>query len=159
MKKIRAGTLICALLLPLLTGMVSAWLSSQGMAAYAAMKKPPFSPPAGLFPIAWTILYLMMGLASYQILISETDASRKTAAFLLYILQLAMNFMWSIFFFRWDMYLFAFGWLMAMLVLVVLCTIRFFSIDKLAGYLMIPYILWLSFAAYLNLGAYILDAS
>lgn len=156
MRKISVGTLILSLCIPLLIGAISAALSRRGMATYAGMPKPPLSPPAWAFSVAWTILYIMMGLASYFILVSESDARAKTMAMVIYSMQLAMNFMWSILFFTCGLYLFAFIWLMIMWAMVIVCAFRFYSINRTAAYLMIPYILWLTFAAYLNMGAYVL---
>lgn len=154
MKEFRIKTLIFALLLPLITGALSAAISSKGMSMYAIMDKPPLSPPAWVFPVVWTILYLMMGIASYPILVS--DSSEKYMALVFYAMQLIMNFSWSILFFSWEMYLFAFIWLIIMWVVVIICTRFFFQINKLSGWLMVPYILWLTFAAYLNMGVFVL---
>ncbi|MBQ0028599.1 MAG: tryptophan-rich sensory protein [Lachnospiraceae bacterium] len=157
MKKISILTLLIALFIPLVIGGISAALSSQGMATYGSMSKPPLSPPAWVFSVAWTILYIMMGLASYFIIVSEADNRDKAMALIIYGIQLAMNFMWSIMFFNWGYYLFAFMWLMIMWCIVILCAVRFYSINRVATYLFIPYIMWLTFAAYLNMGAYILS--
>lgn len=159
MRKVSIGALIAALIIPLAIGGVSAALSYKGMAAYGSMNKPPLSPPAWVFPVAWTILYLMMGLASYFVFVSESSSRSKGIALTLYVVQLAMNFMWSIVFFNWGYYLFAFVWLIIMWGLVIFCTAQFREISRLAVGLMIPYILWLTFAAYLNLGTYILNKS
>lgn len=157
MKKISIGLLIFSLLLPLLIGAISAALSSQGMAQYAGMEKPPLSPPPWVFSVAWTILYIMMGIASYYIFEANTDMRSRLIAIVLYEVQLFMNFLWSIIFFNWGMYLFAFIWLMVMWCIVIVCAYKFFWIKKLSAILLIPYILWLTFAAYLNFGAYILS--
>lgn len=157
MKKVSIVALIVALFIPLMVGGVSAVLSAKGMAAYGNLNKPPLSPPAWVFPVAWTILYLMMGLASYYILVSESDNGSKAMALLLYSVQLVMNFMWSIIFFNWGAYMFAFLWLIVMWGIVIFCATRFWGINRLAACLLIPYILWLTFAAYLNMGAYILN--
>ncbi len=149
--------LIIALLIPLLVGAISAALSSDGMAIYGAMKKPPLSPPSWVFSVAWTILYIMMGAASYLILISETSLASRATALILYCIQLTMNFLWSIIFFNWSAYLTSFIWLIVMWLLVIVCAVRFYSINRLATILFIPYILWLTFAAYLNLGTYFLS--
>lgn len=156
MKKIRLLPFIIAVLIPLLVGIVSAMISSKGMAMYGTMSKPPLSPPAWVFPVAWTILYIMMGIASYFVFVSDADSKLKMMALLIYIIQLAMNFMWSIVFFNWKLYLVAFVWLIVMWGLVIICAFRFYGINKAAGYMMIPYIVWLTFAAYLNLGTYII---
>ena len=157
MKKISFGTLIIALLIPLLVGAVSAALSYKGMAMYGEMKKPPLSPPSWVFPVAWTILYIMMGLSSYFIIVSDAEFGHKNMLLFMYFLQLGMNFMWSILFFRWGTLLTAFWWLMVMWCIVILCAIRFYSVSRIASCLLIPYIIWLTFAAYLNMGAYILS--
>lgn len=157
MKKIHIGTLIATISLPLLVGISSALLSSKGMLAYKDMNKPPLSPPSWVFSIAWTILYILMGLATYYVVISDKAGYLKATPLRLYAIQLIMNFMWSIVFFNWNMYLFAFIWLIIMWAIVIVCAVQFFFIDKTAAYLLIPYILWLTFAAYLNLGSYILN--
>lgn len=157
MKKVHIGTLIFALLLPLVVGGISAFITMDGMKIYKTMNKPALSPPSWVFMVAWTILYIVMGLASYFIMISKENTRLKIIALALYIIQLAMNFMWSIIFFNWGMYFFAFAWLLAMWCLVIACAFRFYGISKLAAYMFIPYILWLTFAAYLNFGAYILN--
>lgn len=154
MKKYR---FFLTLFIPPIIGMISAAISARGMAAYGNMEKPPLSPPAWVFSVAWTILYLMMGLASYFVLVSEASQKIKNTSFLLYGIQLVMNFFWSIIFFRWEMYLGAFIWLILMWILVIICAIRFYRSSKVAGYLLIPYVMWLTFAAYLNLGAVILS--
>lgn len=159
MKKFSLLTLMIALLIPLLIGGISASISYQGMATYGTMNKPPLSPPAWVFSVAWTILYLMMGLASYLIIRTEADSRSHAMALIIYAIQLFMNFMWSILFFNWGIYLWAFIWLMCMWVIVIICAFRFYRINRLAAYLMIPYILWLTFAAYLNLGAYLLRSN
>lgn len=157
MKKISVGVLIISLFIPLAIGGISAVLSNQGMTMYGSMSKPPLSPPAWVFSIAWTLLYIMMGISSYFIIISDTNIRSKSMALIIYGVQLAMNFMWSIIFFNLGMYLFAFLWLLAMWCIVIVCAFRFYSINKFSAYLLIPYILWLTFAAYLNLGAYVLS--
>lgn len=156
MKRINIVTLFFALFIPLAVGGISAALSAKGMASYGSMNKPPLSPPAWVFSVAWTILYLMMGLASYFILIANTKLSQKTTAIIIFGIQLAMNFFWSIIFFNKGDYLLAFIWLIVMLCVVVICTYKFFGISRISAFLLIPYIVWLIFAAYLNMGAYIL---
>lgn len=157
MRKISIGTLLFALFIPLLIGGASAVLSAQGMATYGSMEKPPLSPPPWVFMVAWTILYLMMGLASYFIMVSDVDLRSKAAVLVVYSLQLMMNFMWSILFFNKKMYLVSFIWLIIMWLLILICTFRFYSISRIATYLFIPYLVWLTFAAYLNFGAYLLN--
>lgn len=157
MKKIHLGTLILCLAIPVLTGVLSATITSSAMKAYASMNKPPLSPPAIVFPIAWTILYLMMGLALYLIVITPSDKNLKGTAVLLFTIQLIMNFMWSIIFFKWGQYLAAFIWLIIMLCILIICAFRFYDINRSSAYLLIPYIVWLIFASYLNMGSFILN--
>ena len=97
-----------------------------------------------------------MGIASYFVLVSDKPARAKTAL-TVYGIQLAFNFLWSIIFFNLENYLFAFVWLMMLWLLIILTTVLFWRIDKRAGYLMIPYLLWVTFAAYLNFGIYLLN--
>lgn len=156
-ENMNVGRLIVSLIIPLVVGIVSAMLSRNGMADYASMDKPPLSPPAWVFPVAWTILYLMMGLAAYLICTTEGDFHAKIMAMIFYWVQLVMNFMWSIVFFNWELYLVAFIWLMVMWVIVILCSYWAFKVNKKAGWMLVPYILWLTFAAYLNMGTYILS--
>ena len=148
--------LLTALAIPLLIGGLSALLTG-GMDGFKILNKPPLSPPGWIFPVVWTILYLAMGLASYLIYKSAAPQYKKNNALLFYGLQLFFNFFWSIIFFRWEMYLFAFVWLMVMWILIIITTLKFWKIDKRAGILMVPYLLWVTFAAYLNLGIYILN--
>lgn len=156
MKRMNIVALVISILIPLAVGGISAALTSKGMTMYSSMEKPPLSPPAWVFSVAWTLLYIMMGLASYFIIVSEADPRSKAMVLTIYGIQLAMNFMWSIVFFNWGMFLFAFIWLVIMWALVCFCAFRFASISSIAGYLMSPYVLWLIFAAYLNFGAYML---
>ena len=148
--------LLIALGIPLAAGGLAALLSG-GMGQYRAMNQPPLSPPGWVFPVVWSILYLLMGYASYLIWSSDAPQGEKRGALILYGAQLAANFIWPLLFFGAQMYLAALVWLAVLWVLIFL-TIRAFSkIDERAGDLLIPYILWVTFAAYLNLGIYLLN--
>ena len=148
--------LIC-LAIPLAVGGLAALLTGGGMGAYADFNQPPLSPPGWLFPIVWTILYLLMGYASYRVLTSSAAPEKIRNALILYGAQLAVNFLWPLVFFGLQWYLAAFFVLIALWVLIFL-TIRAFSeIDEKAGDLLLPYILWVTFAGYLNLGVAILN--
>lgn len=144
---------IIAILIPLAVGALSALFS--GSMSYSAFNKPSFAPPAYLFPIVWTILYILMGISSY-IIYSSKDAG-KAEALRVYALQLFFNFFWSILFFGQSWYLFAFIWLIALIVLIVVMIVRFYKISPAAAYLQIPYLLWCLFAAYLNYAIYQLN--
>ncbi len=115
----------------------------------------PFPIPSYIFPIVWTILYLLMAISLY--IISESYSINKTKAYILYLYQLIVNSLWTLLFFGLDLRLFSFLWIILLIVLVILMIIEFIKINKLAGYLQIPYLLWLLFAGYLNLSIYILN--
>lgn len=156
-QKIHVFAMINAVLIPLLIGGFSAFLTSEDMKAYGTMNKPPLAPPAWLFPIVWTILYVLVGIASYLVYVAETDRERKRSALLIYASQLVMNFFWSTLFFTYGQYLISFMWLIAMWVLIIICVVRFYRIRPAAGYLMGVLFLWTSFAAYLNAAYYLLS--
>ena len=151
--------LLVCLAIPLAVGGLSSLISGGGMGDYSQLYQPPLSPPGWVFPIVWTILYLLMGYASYLVLTSGKDSGEIKKALILYGAQLALNFLWPIVFFGLEWRLVAFFVLIALWVLIYL-TIRAFSkIDEQAGDLLLPYILWVTFAAYLNLGTYFLNLS
>ena len=152
--KIQWKKLIVCILIPLAVGGLAALLTRGSMAAFAALKQPPLSPPGWLFPVVWTILYILMGVASYLVLVSGKP---NDAALTVYAVQLVFNFCWSLIFFNFELYLFAFVWLLALWLLILCTMLLFFRISKPAGYLMLPYLAWVMFAGYLNLGIYLLN--
>lgn len=147
-------TLIICIAIPLAVGGLSAFLTRNSMATFATINKPFLSPPGWLFPIVWTILYILMGFALYLVLMSKKP---NCFAISVFGLQLAFNFFWSIIFFNLSLYLFAFIWLILLWLLIIINVILFYRIVKYAGYLMIPYLLWVSFAGYLNYAIYLLN--
>ncbi len=155
--KIRPLPLAVCIAIPLAAGGISAWLTRDAMAAFEAVTKPPLAPPGWLFPAVWTVLFILMGIASYIVLTGGEEPREINRALWLYGIQLAFNFMWSIIFFNMKLYLFAFMWLIALLALIIVTAWRFFRILKAAGYLLLPYIIWVMFAGYLNLGIYLLN--
>lgn len=155
--KIKKDELAIAILLPLAVGSVASYLTANAMEIYGSMNTPPFSPPGWIFPVVWTILYVLMGIASYRIYrLDDTDRDvRKALAF--YLIQLGMNFFWPVLFFRFSLYFFSFIWLL-LLIIILLYTINLFKkLDPVAAYIMIPYFFWVVFAAFLNLGVYFLN--
>ena len=148
--------LLIALILPLAVGGLSALLSG-GTALLGDLTKPPLSPPGWLFPIVWTVLYLLMGYATYLIWQSDAPEKQKRRALLLYALQLLANFLWSILFFGAGSLLGALVCLLVLWALIFAAMRAFTVIDERAGDLLLPYILWVSFAAYLNLGFFLLN--
>ena len=155
--KIKWKQLILCLAIPLAVGALAGLLSRGGMEDYKDMYKPLLAPPGWVFPVVWTILYLMMGLASYYVRTSAASPERIRRAMTAYALQLAANFIWPLIFFALGAYLAAFIWLILLFALALLCALRFGYIDARAGKLFAPYLVWLFFAAYLNLGVYLLN--
>lgn len=154
MNKKNRTTFIIALLIPLAVGILSSILSGD-MSLYSKMNQPSFAPPAILFPIVWTILYLLMGLSSY--IIYTSDSPMKETALTTYGIQLFFNFFWSIIFFGFGQYLAAFIWLVVLIVLIIVMIYQFYQIEPLAAYLQIPYLIWCVFAAVLNFAIYRLN--
>lgn len=154
--KIQWKTLLIALAIPLAVGGLSS-LVSGGMSDYENLAQPPLSPPGWVFPVVWTILYLLMGFASYLVFTADAPAGQKKRALTLYAIQLFLNFLWSPVYFGLEWRLVAFFILLALWVAVLLTMRAFSQINEKAGDLLLPYILWLTFAAYLNLGTVLLN--
>lgn len=155
--KIQWKTLILCLVIPLGVGGLAALLTMGTMREYATLNQPPLAPPGWLFPVVWTILYLLMGYASYLVVTAQTTQIDKRHALTAYGAQLLANFLWPLVFFGLKWYLFAFLWLVLLWGLIYITIRRFSDIRELAGDLLLPYILWVTFAGYLNLGVYILN--
>ena len=115
---------------------------------YQDLNKPPLSPPGIIFPIVWTILYIIMGYSFYK-----QNEQNKT----IYYTQLVVNGLWSIFFFVFKWYLFSFIWIILLIILVIIMIKEFYKVNKLSGLINIPYLIWLIFAAYLSFGVYLLN--
>ena len=151
----------CFIFFPLMLGFISSALTGDAMMNFGALKQPPLAPPAWLFPVAWTILYLLMGVASYLVykLKPKTPAERtfKKAELIIYFIQLIFNFFWTILFFRLELRFFAFGWLITMWLMILALIIMAFKNRKAAAWCLIPYLLWCTFAAYLNIMVAILN--
>lgn len=149
--KTNRGVLLACIAIPLLTGALAALLSGGGMRTFESLNQPPLSPPGRLFPIVWTILYALMGIASYLVLVSGKNKEEIRKAILVYVYQLVVNFLWPTFFFNFGWYLFSFFWLVLLWGLILIMILRFYKISEKAAYLLIPYLLWVTFAGYLNL--------
>lgn len=148
---------IVCILIPLAVGGLAALLTSGGRGAFDAIMRPPLTPPGWLFPVVWTILYTMMGIASCLVLEADSSGGEKSRAILLYAVQLGLNFLWPILFFGAGWYLAAFLELVLLWLMVLLTCSSFSQVSPAAGKLMIPYLLWVSFAAYLNFTIYLLN--
>lgn len=147
--------LIKCILIPLGVGGLAALLTTGNMDIYEKLEQPPLAPPSWLFPVVWTILYTLMGVSSY--LVWKSDSLLRKSSLKIYAAQLAVNFFWTIIFFNLKGYLFAFIWLLLLLVLIWFMILSFGRINKTAAYLQVPYLLWTFFAGYLNLGIYLLN--
>ena len=140
----------------LAVGGASALLTGEGMKAFAALRQPPLSPPGWLFPVVWTILYVLMGIGM-AIVWRETSGRERRRATEAWALQLAVNFFWTILFFRLEARLLAFFWLLLLFVLAARMAHIFSEHSDLAGKLQIPYLVWLAFAGYLNFAVWLLN--
>lgn len=143
------------ILLPLVGGMASSIMARGQMQAFAEMNKPPLAPPGWLFPIAWTILYLLMGIA--LLLMVRSHHEYKVGAICLFISQLLMNYVWTPIFFGRQEYWMALAILVLMWLSTIICAIIARKVDIRATLCLIPLILWETFAAYLNAGVAILN--
>lgn len=149
---------VMALALPLAVGALSGYLAGDSMEAFTQLNKPSWAPPGWMFGPVWSILFLMMGISSYLVWRKmESDKGENSQALWLYRVQLIMNFFWSLIFFRMEWYLGAFIWL-ALLWIFIWKTIKaFYEISDLAAYLLVPYLLWVTYAGILNLAVFILN--
>ena len=170
-------TLLICLLIPLAVGTVAGLLTMGGMKQFQELKKPMLAPPAWLFPVVWTILYLFMGISSYLIYECkemngkkeqskskfldgkkrECSSEQKRKALNIYGYQLLVNFLWPVFFFSFRCYGFSYIWLILLWILVARMIWEFDKISLMAALMNIPYLLWLSFAGYLNLTIWLLN--
>lgn len=155
MHAIKWKPLIISLVISLGVGGLSALLTMNSMQLYQNLKQPPLAPPSILFPIVWTILFVLMGISAYLVYIDDSLNNGK--ALLIYGIQLFFNFFWTIIFFRFQLYLFAFIWLLILWVLIVWMIKAFYKVNKTAAYLQIPYLIWSTFAAYLNFAIFYLN--
>lgn len=148
--------LIICLAIPLGVGALSAFISMGAMDTFKNLNQPPLSPPSWLFPVVWTILYLLMGFSLFLVT-GMPDSPDKTQSIVLFAFQLFFNFMWSIFFFNLELYFFSFIWLVGLWTLIIFMILSFKKVSPLAAYINIPYLLWVTFAGYLNLAIALLN--
>ena len=156
MDKKTLKTYAIGILIPLAVGGIGGFFTSMGMDSFDALTKPPLTPPPILFPIVWTILYVLMGIGSARIYMAPPTATRNHGL-IVYVIQLAVNFLWSIIFFNLGAYGFAFFWLLLLLGLVITMIYLFSKVDKLSALLQIPYAIWVTFAGYLTLMIWLLN--
>lgn len=155
-KKINWFQLLVIVLTTVLIGLLASLFSGNTRQIYTSFIKPPLSPPGWLFGVIWPVLYLLMGIAAYIIYQTPQTPDRNKAT-TLYWVQLFVNFLWPIIFFRFEWYWLAVIVILLLDVLVIMTMIWFYRIDKRAGYLLIPYLIWILFATYLNIGIAMLN--
>ena len=125
---------------------------------YERIIRPVLAPKAYVFPIAWTILYILMGISSARVWLQRKEKPELVLdALMAYVIQLILNFFWSILFFNMQNFLFSFIWLVLLWIAIIIMIVRFYRVDPLAAYLQIPYLLWVTFAGYLNFMIYRLN--
>ena len=154
MKKFDFKSFIIITVITFIVGSFFSFFTMNNMDTFKELNKP-INVPGVLFPIVWSILYLLMSISCY--IIYKSDNKDKKKALIIYGIQLIINSLWTLIFFGFDAYLFAFIWIILLIFTVSIMIITFYNIDKKAVYLNIPYILWIVFAGYLNLGIYILN--
>ena len=157
MKKIKITDLLIFIVGTELVGVLSGILAGGSFSFYKEIVRPPFSPPGWIFPIVWIILYALMGISAYFIYTSKATVRQKNFALAVYAIQLVVNFLWSIVFFRLEMVGLSVIIILLLLLLIVVMICVFYRIRPVAAYLNIPYLLWTAFASYLNIGVLILN--
>ena len=138
-------------------GLLSGLLTRDAAQIFSkTVEQPPLSPPALLFPVVWAVLYALMGISAARVSLQPASAARSKGL-LLFLIQLIVNFFWSPIFFNAQAFGFAFLWLILLWTLVLQMILTFHKTDPLTAYLQIPYLLWLTFAAYLSAGVWYLN--
>ena len=141
------------MIIPIATGLLASYLTTGNMSIYDNIIKPPLSPPSIVFPIVWSVLYVLMGISSYLVY----QNTERIGPLFTYFLSLFVNFFWSIIFFNWQEFGFAFIWLILLWFLILLTIIDYWKISKPAAILQIPYLIWVTFAGYLNFMIWLLN--
>lgn len=154
MKKINFKLLFSIIGITFLVGNLFSFTIIKNMDIYKSLNKP-FEIPMLIFPIVWTILYILMSISLYRVLKSGDSGTERSL--IIYALNLIFNSLWTLIYFGLCKYLFALIWLLLLIVIVVIMIIDFYKKDKIAGFINIPYLLWLIFAAYLNYSIYVLN--
>ena len=149
---------VISILIALGVGALAAYLTMDSMSIYSQINQPSLSPPGWLFPVVWSVLYILMGISAALIYTNkEASPQDKKSALKIYGFQLIVNFLWTLIFFNLRNWLFAFIWILLLWVLIIIMIVKFYKIKPIAGLLQIPYLLWVTFAAYLNFMIYLLN--
>ena len=158
LSRLSIGRLIISLVIPFLASAIGGIFTASSVSTwYVTLNKPFFNPPSWVFGPVWTVLYLMMGIALYLVWTTKTGAKNKYVAFIVFGVQIFLNALWSVLFFGLKNPLFAFVEIVFLWIAILATIAYFYRIKKTASYLLIPYILWVSFAAVLNLSLFILN--
>lgn len=155
MKRIRITELLIFIFTTELIGVISGIIAGNTFGIYSELAKPPLSPPSGIFPVAWAILYALMGTSLYIAYYDDKDNRKNNL--ILYGIQLFVNFMWSIIFFRFRLFGASAIIILILILLVIKMIMQFGKSNKVAGYINIPYLIWLIYALYLNTGVFFLN--
>ena len=138
-------------------GGLAGWLTREDVKIYTdSILQPPLSPPPLVFPVAWTILYALMGIGAARVALAP-DSPQRSRALAVFGLQLGMNFLWSILFFKFQLFGLALVWLIALWCVILWMITAFSRVEQTAARLQIPYLVWVAFAGYLNLGVWVLN--
>lgn len=149
---------VISIAIALAVGGLSALLTMENMDIYSRINRPPLSPPSWLFPVVWTILYVLMGIGAALVYNrKEFKPEGVRRALIIYAVNLFLNFFWSIIFFNLEAYFLAFVWLVALWAVIVAMIISFRRVSPAAAYLQIPYLIWVTFAGYLTFAIYLLN--
>ena len=146
-----------SILLPVLTGLLAGLIISDSTDVYEVFIKPPFSLPGNLFGVAWTTLYILMGIALFLFRQSEPAEKDLNEGNLLFYAQLFLNFLWPIIFFRLQLPLAAFFELILLFIFIALTALKFYQTNKISGILLLPYLLYVLYAGYLNFAIWYLN--
>ena len=144
--------------IPLAVGGLAAFITRNSMDIYDKINQPFLAPPSWVFPVAWTILYILMGISSVMIYRSDAPSDEKKRAFRLYGINLVVNFFWSIIFFNLGAFFIAFLWLMLLLFVIIRMISSFYKIKPVAAYLQVPYVIWCCFATYLTASIWLMNS-
>ena len=156
-KTLNLRKLLTALLITFASGFLAYIFSKNAIQDYANLNLPPLSPPPIVFGIVWPILYFLMSIALYIVSVTKSAQPKKSLSYILYGVQLIFNITWTLLFFVFEFYTFSAIWLGILILVAAACNFVFFKINKTAGILFLPYLVWLLFALYLNIGTAVLN--
>ena len=151
----KAKPYIFSILLALTLGGLSALATANNMNIYDKINPPPLSPPGWLFPVVWSILFILMGVSAA--IVFTSNSPKKDDALFVYAISLALNFSWSIFFFNMQSFIVSFVILVALWLSIIITMIKYYKINKAAAWVQLPYLLWVTFAGYLNFAIILLN--